>query len=103
MATTNCGTWQKVAWAFILPHDIIVNIIATDAFLDGCSFVGLMPPGLATSAGDALATPVGDCLHFAATETSPLWCGYFEGALVAGKRAGAEVLAGLGGRCRSKL
>lgn len=62
------------------------------------SFVGLLPPGLATAAGDALATPVGGCLHFAGTETAVRWCGYLEGALEAGARAAGEVAAALTGQ-----
>jgi monoamine oxidase len=62
---------------------------STEPFSGGC-YVGLMPPGLLTTAGPALRTPVGR-MHFAGTETAERWCGYFDGAIEAGLRAGDEV------------
>lgn len=59
------------------------------------------------SAGCVVATPPGVLarraawgashgrIHVAGTETSPIWPGYMEGAIVAGDRAAAEVLAAL--------
>ena len=53
-----------------------------------------MPPGLATRSGDALRLPAGH-LHVAGPATARRWVGYFEGALVAGRRAADEVLRAL--------
>ncbi|HEY8082188.1 MAG TPA: flavin monoamine oxidase family protein [Solirubrobacterales bacterium] len=49
-------------------------------------------PGGWTSLGSSLREPV-DRLHWAGTETATVWSGYMEGALQAGERAAAEVLA----------
>ena len=56
--------------------------------------VTFMPTGLLSSAGSALREPV-DRLHFAGTEAAPMWSGYIEGALRAGKIAAGDVLARL--------
>ncbi len=61
----------------------------------GCA-AGVMPPGLMTRCGSALRPPCG-ALHWAGTETSDVWPGYFEGALASGVRAAKDVLAKLGG------
>lgn len=50
-------------------------------------------PGGWTGCGSVLREPVGR-LHWAGTETATVWSGYMEGALQAGERAAAEVLAG---------
>lgn len=63
-------------------------------FTRGC-FGAHFPPGVWTQYGPALRQPVGR-LHFAGTETSPVWNGYMEGAVRSGERAAAEVLAALG-------
>ncbi len=62
----------------------------------GC-YVGVMPPGLMTRAGDALRAPCGR-LHFAGTETARRWVGYLDGAIEAGERAADEVSHRLRGR-----
>ncbi len=49
-------------------------------------------PGVITGYGPALITPVGN-IHWAGTETSPYWHGFMDGAVRAGERAAAEVLA----------
>jgi monoamine oxidase len=51
-----------------------------------------MGPGVLTTLGPALRAPVGR-IHWAGTETSPVWSGYIEGAIRSGERAAAEVLA----------
>ena len=56
--------------------------------------VTFMPTGLLSSAGSALREPV-DRLYFAGTEAAPMWSGYIEGALRAGKIAAGDVLARL--------
>jgi monoamine oxidase len=50
-------------------------------------------PGGWTECGPALREPVGG-IHWAGTETATVWSGYMEGALQAGERVAAEVLAG---------
>lgn len=61
-----------------------------DPWSAGC-YVGLMPPGLMTAAGQALRRPCGR-VHFAGTETALRWAGYLDGAIESGERAAAEVL-----------
>lgn len=61
----------------------------------GC-YVGVMPPGVRTRVGAALRAPCGR-IHFAGTETATRWVGYLDGAIEAGERAAAEVLAARAG------
>jgi monoamine oxidase len=49
-------------------------------------------PGGWTECGSALREPLGR-VHWAGTEAATIWSGYMEGALQAGERAAAEVLA----------
>lgn len=56
----------------------------------GC-YTGVMGPHTMTSLGEELRVPVGD-IHFAGTETSPVWNGYMEGAVLSGERVAREVL-----------
>ncbi|KAH8700396.1 flavin-containing amine oxidoreductase [Talaromyces proteolyticus] len=51
-------------------------------------------PGMFTTLGDSWRKPTGR-IHWAGTETATKYCGYMEGAVVAGKRAAAEVLEAL--------
>jgi monoamine oxidase len=60
-----------------------------DPWSTGC-YVGVMPPGLLTTIGDAMRAPHGR-IHFAGTETAVRHVGYLEGAIEAGQRAAAEV------------
>jgi monoamine oxidase len=55
---------------------------------------GMFPPGGWLDFGRALVEPVGR-IHWAGTETSPIWNGYMDGAVRSGERAAAEVLAKL--------
>lgn len=66
-----------------------------DPWSAGC-YVGVMPPGLLTRAGEALRRPCGR-IHFAGTETAVRWAGYIDGAIESGERAADEVLARLRG------
>jgi monoamine oxidase len=65
---------------------------AADPWSGGCP-VGLMGPGTLTRYGAALREPVGR-IHWAGTETSTIWCGYMEGAVLSGERAANEVAKG---------
>lgn len=49
-------------------------------------------PGGWSECGPALREPIGR-IHWAGTETATVWSGYMEGALQAGERAAAEVVA----------
>jgi monoamine oxidase len=60
----------------------------------GC-YGTLFGPNVWTRYGHALTTPAGP-IHWAGTETSPLWCGYMDGAVRSGEKAAATVLAELG-------
>ena len=59
----------------------------------GC-YSTLFGPNVWTRYGPALREPVGP-IHWAGTETSPVWTGYMDGAIRSGERAAAEVLATL--------
>jgi monoamine oxidase len=67
--------WQKERWT------------------GGC-YGTLFGPSVWTRYGPALSAPVGP-IHWAGTETSPVWCGYMDGAVRSGERAAAAVLAEL--------
>lgn len=60
----------------------------------GC-YGAFMGPGTLTTLGRSLRAPFGR-VHWAGTETSPVWSGYVEGAIRSGEGAAAQVLgAGL--------
>ena len=59
----------------------------------GC-YGTLFGPNVWTRYGPALAAPAGP-IHWAGAETSPVWCGYMDGAVRSGERAAAAVLAEL--------
>ena len=52
--------------------------------------VAVQVPGAITAYGDTIRQPFGR-VHWAGTETSTYWAGYFDGAVRAGKRAAMEV------------
>lgn len=62
-----------------------------DEWARGC-YAGVAPPGHWTSVGRQVREPHGR-IHWAGTETSTQWTGYFEGAMRAGKRAAEEIIA----------
>jgi monoamine oxidase len=65
-----------------------------EPYIAGCE--SPRPPGLLTQYTSAVSDPVGR-IHWAGTETSPMWEGYMDGAVRAGERAAEEVTAALGG------
>jgi len=73
--------------------DYADNDWSAEEWCHGC-YAGNATPGTLTSFGTALRKPVGR-VHWAGTETSPIWTGYIEGAIRAGERAAAEAAAGL--------
>jgi monoamine oxidase len=60
----------------------------------GGGYAAFMPPGVWTSFGDALTTPVGR-IHWAGTEMADRWAGFFEGAVRTGETAAEVVQANL--------
>ncbi|MFF5174666.1 flavin monoamine oxidase family protein [Micromonospora sp. NPDC000089] len=73
------------------PDDLIEYDWSADEWTRGC-FCGALTPGSWADYGPQLRRPVGR-LHWAGTETATRWAGYLEGAVLAGERAAAEVLA----------
>lgn len=69
------------------------QVWAQEIYTGGCP-VGVMPTGVMTEYGAVLREPQGR-IHWAGTETATVWNGYMDGAIQAGKRAAAEVLAAL--------
>jgi monoamine oxidase len=62
-----------------------------EEFTRGC-YGAHFTPGVWTAYGPALRAPVGR-IHWAGTETSPVWNGYMEGAVRSGEEAARAVLA----------
>jgi monoamine oxidase len=52
----------------------------------------MFPPGILTQLQTSLATPF-QRIHWAGTETSTLFNGYMEGAVLSGERAARAILA----------
>jgi len=75
------------------PRKYFDQVWEHEIYTGGCP-VGLTPPGVLSEYGPALRSPVGR-IHWAGTETATMWTGYMDGAIQAGKRAAAEVLAEL--------
>jgi monoamine oxidase len=73
------------------PIDYVDNDWPAEAWTRGC-YGAFMGPGTLTTLGPALTEPFGR-IHWAGTETSPVWSGYIEGAVASGERAAAEVRA----------
>lgn len=67
---------------------------STEEWTRGC-YGAHLAPGVWTRYGPALRQPVG-LIHWAGTETSPIWSGYLDGAVRSGHRAADEVAAELG-------
>jgi monoamine oxidase len=71
------------------PIDYIDQDWPADPWSRGC-YGPSMGPGVLTTLGPALRASFGR-IHWAGTETSPMWTGYIEGAIRSGERAAAEV------------
>ena len=88
------GMAQKAdARNFVAYHEYDWN---TDAFARGC-YTGVMGPGVLTHHAplvDLLRAGHGN-VQFAATELSAVWCGYMEGAVLAGRDAAQRLLHSL--------
>jgi monoamine oxidase len=57
----------------------------------GGGYAAFMPPGVWTSFGQALSTPVGR-IHWAGTEMATRWAGFFDGAIRTGESAAAAII-----------
>ena len=73
------------------PLQSFIKVWDADPWARGC-YSGVMAPGVWTGFPDVIRTPV-DRVHWAGTETSDKWFAYMDGAVRAGERAGAEVVA----------
>ena len=66
---------------------------SSEEWTRGC-YGAHFPPGVWTEYGPVLRKPI-QRIHWAGTETSPVWNGYMEGAVRSGERAATEVVASL--------
>lgn len=76
------------------PREYVETDWSEEEWTRGC-YGGNFPPGGWTRYGAALREPFGR-LHWAGTETSPVWMNYMEGAIRSGERAAEEVIAAIG-------
>jgi monoamine oxidase len=77
----------------LAPQEVVEFNWSTEVWSRGCP-VAVLGPGTLLDFGAALRKPV-DRIHWAGSETSTYWNGYMDGAVRSGRRAAAEVLAGL--------
>ncbi|HMQ07385.1 MAG TPA: FAD-dependent oxidoreductase [Saprospiraceae bacterium] len=75
------------------PTHFVEQCWSTERWSRGC-YAGMKTTGAWTAFKDILSQKVGG-IHFAGTETSPIWNGYIEGAILSGKRAALEVVNSL--------
>ncbi|MFL5885581.1 MAG: flavin monoamine oxidase family protein [Thermoleophilaceae bacterium] len=73
------------------PYDVVIQNWSNEEWNRGCP-VALYSPGTMVDFGPALRVPI-ERIHWAGTETATYWNGYMDGAVRAGERAAAEVLA----------
>lgn len=74
----------------LTPDRIIEMNWSTQVWTRGC-YGGYLAPGATVLFGSAVRDAVGP-LHWAGTETSPVWPTFIEGAIRSGERAAAEVV-----------
>lgn len=74
------------------PERIIEMNWSTQVWTRGC-YGGYLAPGATYAFRSAVRDAIGP-LHWAGTETSPVWPTFIEGAIRSGERAAAEALAG---------
>lgn len=75
----------------LTPIDFVEHDWNLDAWTTGGP-VAIYKPGVMSTYGSSIRTPFGR-VHWAGTETSTYWTGYMDGAVRAGERAAAELLA----------
>jgi monoamine oxidase len=71
---------------------------SAERFSGGC-YGAHLPPGVLSGYGPALRQSCGS-IHWAGTETSPVWAGYMDGAVRSGERVAREIVASLSERSR---
>lgn len=71
------------------PRNLIEHNWSDELWTRGC-YAGYFPPGVWSSFGESLRTPVGR-IHWAGTETAEEFMGYMDGAVRSGERAAREV------------
>ena len=81
-------------------RDYIEMSWTNEAWSRGC-YGGVAAPGMLLDYGEHIRRPAGR-IHWAGTETSPIWNGYIDGAVRSGERAAAEVLGQLGATPRKR-
>jgi len=72
------------------PIEYVDRAWTQEPYSRGC-YAALFPPGVWTRYGHTLRKPEGR-IHWAGTETSPIWNGYIEGAVRSGERAAEEIM-----------
>lgn len=75
------------------PEELIIHDWSAEEWTRGC-YGAHFAPGALSQLGPALREPCG-LVHWAGTETAPLWCGYMDGAVRSGERVAAEVAKAL--------
>lgn len=73
------------------PDDYVEQDWSAEPWSRGC-YGAFFPPGVWSSYGPALRAPIGR-IHWAGSETSPIWAGYMDGAVRSGEQAAQEILA----------
>jgi monoamine oxidase len=71
--------------------DYIDNCFADDENTLGC-YVGLNPVGVWQKVGAVWNKKIGE-IYLAGTETSEIWNGYMEGAILSGEKIANEILS----------
>jgi monoamine oxidase len=74
----------------LTPNHYLDQSWSIEPFTQGC-FAGVFPPHAWTSLGEWVKKPIGR-IHWAGTETSSVWNGYVEGAILSGERVANEIL-----------
>jgi monoamine oxidase len=77
------------------PEEFLELDWSAERFSGGC-YGALLAPGVLSDYGPGLREPCG-LLHWAGTETSPVWAGYMDGAIRSGERVAREVGSALAG------
>ncbi|GAA2810417.1 FAD-dependent oxidoreductase [Kribbella solani] len=77
------------------PRQVLVGSWTEEEWTRGC-YAGYFTPGAWTSCGEWLRRAHGR-VHWAGSETATRWIGFMDGAVTAGERAAAEVLAEFAG------
>jgi monoamine oxidase len=76
------------------PRRYLELVWAAEPFTRG-AYGSYSPPGVITSIGHVAGRAV-DGVHFAASELTPKWVGYMDGAIRSGELAADDIVAGLG-------